>query len=119
MDPMKYPSSTCRLCKKEDEDDYHFVVGCHLKWEAWKKGLDRVQYSSLSYIHTLDIWQTLLLHHRIEVSTEKRRHLLVSMSIVWAAVWKTHWFHTIEQQPWSLQMCLQAISSKDLYAKKY
>jgi len=27
MDPIKYPSSTCPLCKKEDEDEYHFVVG--------------------------------------------------------------------------------------------
>jgi hypothetical protein len=105
MDPIKYPSSTCPLCKKEDEDEYHFVVGCHLKWEAWKKGLDIVQYPSSSYIQPLDIWQTLLLQHRIEVSTEKR-HPLVSMSIVWAAIWKTHWFCTIEQQPWSLQMCL-------------
>jgi hypothetical protein len=117
VDPIKYPSSTCPLCKKEDEDEYHFVVGCHLKWEAWKKGLDIVQYPS-SYSQPFDIWQTLLLQHRIEVSTEKR-HPLVSMSIVWAAIWKTHWFCTIEQQPWSLQMCLQAIRSKDFLFKKY
>ena len=49
MDPIKYPSLTCSLCKKEDEDEYHFVVGCHLKWEAWKKGLDYVQYPSLTF----------------------------------------------------------------------
>jgi hypothetical protein len=53
MDPIKYPSSTCPLYKKEDEDEYHFVVGCHLKWEAWKKGLDIVQYPSSSYIQPL------------------------------------------------------------------
>jgi hypothetical protein len=63
------------------------IVDCHLKWEAWKKGLDIVQYPS-SHSQLLNIWQTLLLQHRIEVSTEKR-HPLVSMSIVWAAICKT------------------------------
>ncbi|KAH8548246.1 hypothetical protein BGW37DRAFT_182875 [Umbelopsis sp. PMI_123] len=47
MDAIKYLSSICPFCKKEDEDDYHVVVGCYLKWEAWRKGLDIVQYLSL------------------------------------------------------------------------
>jgi hypothetical protein len=86
MDPIKYPSPVCPLCKEEDEDEYHFVVGCHLKWEAWKIGLDLVQHPS-PLTQPLDIWQTLLLQHRIEVNI-KKRHPLVSMSIVWAAIWK-------------------------------
>ncbi|KAH8553098.1 hypothetical protein BGW37DRAFT_415995, partial [Umbelopsis sp. PMI_123] len=88
MDVIKYPSSICPFCKKEDEDDYHFAVGCHLKWEAWRKGLDIVQYPS-PYTQPLDIWQTLLLQHRIDDNCVKR-HQLLSLSIVWAAIWKVH-----------------------------
>ncbi|KAI8583895.1 hypothetical protein K450DRAFT_220485 [Umbelopsis ramanniana AG] len=96
MDPMKYPSPTCLFCKKEDEDEYHFVVGCQVKWEAWQNGLDLVQYPS-SNMKPLDVWQTLLLQSSTTVSTGKR-HPLVSMSSVWAAIWKTHWFCIMEQQ---------------------
>jgi hypothetical protein len=55
MDVIKYPSSICPYCKKEDEDDYHFAVDCHLKWEAWRKVLDIVQFPS-PYTDPMDIW---------------------------------------------------------------
>ncbi|KAI9280932.1 hypothetical protein BC943DRAFT_330070, partial [Umbelopsis sp. AD052] len=42
-----------------------------------------------------------------------KRHPLVRLSIVWAAIWKVHWHCLSEQLPWSLPMCLQTIRSTD------
>ncbi|KAI9280933.1 hypothetical protein BC943DRAFT_330146 [Umbelopsis sp. AD052] len=61
-------------------------------------------YSSQD-VQPLDIWQTMLL--------QWKRHLLVRLSIVWAAIWKVHWYCLSEQLPWSLPMCLQTIRFMD------
>jgi hypothetical protein len=35
--PEKFPSPICRICLKEEEDDFHFVVGCDRKWKVWEE----------------------------------------------------------------------------------
>ncbi|KAI9287965.1 hypothetical protein BC943DRAFT_317507, partial [Umbelopsis sp. AD052] len=80
-------------------------------WEAWRLGLDIVQYSS-QVVQPLDIWKTMLLQYPIAKDVGKR-HPLVRLSIVWAAIWKVHWHCLSEQLPWSLPMCLQTIRSTD------
>ncbi|KAG2180472.1 hypothetical protein INT44_003476 [Umbelopsis vinacea] len=109
--PVKYPSPACPFYQKEEEDGYHLVVGCHYKWEAWRLGLDIVQYSS-QVVQPLDIQQTMLLQYPIAKDVGKR-HSLVCLSIVWAAIWKIHWHCLSKQLPWSLPMCLQTIRSTD------
>jgi hypothetical protein len=93
-----YPSSICPFSKKESEDEYHFVVGCHLKWEAWRKEVDIVQYPSL-YTDTMNIWQTILLQKLLKDDASKR-HSIDSLSTVWAAIWKVHWRYTMEMKRW-------------------
>lgn len=61
----RWPSPACRLCHHEDEDVFHFFVGCHHKWSFWQEAL---LFLSLDQFRPTqnDVWAAITGFHSLD-----------------------------------------------------
>ncbi|KAG1076181.1 hypothetical protein G6F61_012914 [Rhizopus arrhizus] len=92
-------SPVCRICSAAPEDDYHFVVGCPLKWQLWHDALSNLDYS-FEHLTPEAVWSFMVTFHSPS-GVPGTPHILRRLGFVNATLWKYHWRCVYANTPWS------------------
>ena len=106
--PEKFPSPICRICLKEEEDDFHFVVGCDRKWKVWKEASKELNLADQCSSKE-KVWCIMLLLDRSATKPAGRGSILPLIGLIWAAIWQLHWQCIMEERLWFHESCLARI----------
>jgi hypothetical protein len=107
----EFISAVCQICLKEDENNYHFVLGCYHKWEVWETVIKELGIAD--QCSTRDrVWNQMPLLDREMFTDSNRQRIMILIGLIWSVMWQSYWLVVMEQRPWSSEICMATIRRK-------
>ncbi|CDH61037.1 hypothetical protein RO3G_01611 [Lichtheimia corymbifera JMRC:FSU:9682] len=114
LQPEKFPSRECVICKAGDEDLYHMFVDCPYKRPFW--------IDALQLLHLTDTFpnQNAIWHALVTLRTPDQQALdhstLCRLGCIIATLWNYHWRCAIDNEFWYTANAMGLLSSNVLFS---